>query len=96
MIIFKIYIPEKVRNKPKASKNFSRCIQYDSSKNLHSGKVLSNIKEKFQFFGIKESLKIASKTFFFEKIPNQDLHYQENHKSFDLFINRGTYQNEIR
>ena len=52
--------------------------------------------KKVLIFGIKESLKIASKAFFSEKILNQDLHCHEIHKSFDLFINGGTYWDEIR
>ena len=75
----------------KLQRNFQECIQDDSSKNLYSGKVSNDIKKKFQFFGIKESLKIAFKTCFFKKILNKKLHGHENHKSFDLFINGGTY-----
>ena len=75
----------------KLQRIFLKCIQDDSSKNLYSRKVLNNIRENFQFFGIKESLKIASKIGIFKKIPNQELHGQDNHKSFDLFINGSTY-----
>ena len=59
MIMFKFHTSGNVRNKPKVSKNFFKMIL---RKNLYLGKISNNIKEKFQFLGIKESLKIASKT----------------------------------
>ena len=62
MIMFKFHTSGNVRNKPKDSKNFFKnAFKIILRKNLYLGKISNNIKEKFQFLGIKESLKFASK-----------------------------------
>ena len=84
MNISVFYTQENLRNGRIASKNYfeSTFKIIFQKKILQSGKVSNDN---------KENLKIASKAFFFKKILNQDLYCQENHKTFDLFINGGTY-----
>ena len=72
MDLFKFYTLKKIfeNNQKKTSKN---CFDIEfkvifQKKILHSGKVSSDIKAKFQFFGIKESLKIIRNKFVQEEI----------------------------
>ena len=63
---------------------FKNAFKMILQKHLHSGKVSNNIKEKFQFFSIKESLKIASKTVSSWRTSIKKFINQGNQKSFDI------------
>ena len=63
---------------------FKNAFKMILQKHLHSGKVSNNIKEKFLFFGIKESLKIASKAVSSWRTSIKKFINQGNQKSFDI------------
>ena len=62
---------------------------------MYSGKISNNIKENFQFFSVKERLKISLKIGIFKKFSIKIYMIKRIIKVSIFFINGGTYQDEI-
>ena len=78
MDLFKFYTQKCLKQAESFKEFFNNAFKMILRKNLHSGKVSNNIKEQFQFFGIKESLKIASKAVSSWKTPIKKIINQGN------------------
>ena len=84
MDLFKFYTHKCLKQTESFKEIFKNAFKMILRKKSHSGKVSNNIKEKFQFFGIKESLKIVSKAVSSWKTPIKKFINQGNNKSFNL------------
>ena len=84
--LFSKSAPKKVfKTSQKLQRIFRECIQDDSSEKICTQEKFRTTSGKFSILWRQRKIENFIKNRYIQEILNQDLHDQENHKSFDIF-----------